>query len=71
MALPSARLTFNGVEASEGHLDMIPFQEAARPSKGLRKHNVLVFTEGEGLGGNGLKLQRLVGGELCVKEHHF
>lgn len=62
-------LTFNGVVGSEGHLDVIPFQEAARPGKRLGKHNVLIGPKGERLHRNGLELQRLIGGKFCKAWH--
>lgn len=42
-------LTFNGVIGSKGHLNVIPFQEVAGPSKWLGKHHILIHTKGEGL----------------------
>lgn len=60
----SFKLTFNGVESSEGHLNMIPFQEVTRPSEWLGKHNILIHTKGEGLHRDWFKLQGLIGGKL-------
>lgn len=63
------KLTLNGVKGSEGHFNMIPFQEAARPNKGLGEHYILIFTKGDGVHRKRLKLQRLVGGKLCINRN--
>lgn len=63
----SSQLTLNGVIGPEGHLNVIPFQEAACPCKRLGEHNILICPKGEGLHRYGLKLERLIRGKLCTE----